>query len=443
MWNLLHAWWIWGGKSRRPSLKQADEAIRQARKDIEWLGALPAQSAQQILKAYVRSWKNCWEGRTSAPEFKSRSRSRMSVDLPQAAHMLVHRVGRKVGMLRVAKVGWVKFRWSGPIPGVGREAGRITGARLVRDILGWHVVFRTEIDLPAPSQHPGPYVGVDRGINVAMALSDGNDQTHGTWIRPREAERLLRLERKAARQRQNHKRGEKTSKRLARTYDQIANVRARIKRRRNDWQHKTTTTLAERYGIVVVEDLRIGNMTQSAKGTVEAPGRNVRQKAGLNRSMLNEAHARTAELLTYKLIERGGQLIKVPAAYTSQTCSACRNRDRHARSGVKFNCTNCGWVGHADTNAALNILAAGLAVYGRGAGAVGPGSEASTPWRVGSRPSRNPGRSRPGGSQDCHPDASLADVTERAEGLQSMVVAYGRPNDTYRVAELRYTDEEN
>ena len=378
LWNLLHDWWTWGGKARRPSLKQADEAIRQARKDIPWLADLPAQAAQQVLKTYMRAWKNCWEGRAQAPEFKSRMRARMAVDVPQGRDLDIARLSRHVGRVRIPKVGVVRFRWSGPIPGVGREHGRVTGARLVKDALGWHVVFRTEVDKPTPAQHPGPAVGIDRGINVAMALSDGNDQTHGAWVRPKEAERLLRLERKAARQKRARKPGEKTSNRLHHTYDQIAKVRARIKRRRDDWQHQTTTDLAERYGIVVVEDLRVANMTRSAKGTLAAPGVNVRQKAGLNRSMLNEAHARTVEMLTYKLVERGGQLLKVPAAYTSQTCSVCDHRDKASRVGVKFACTACGWVGHADSNAATNILnAAGLAVYGRGACEVA-GREAST-----------------------------------------------------------------
>ncbi len=119
-------------------------------------------------------------------------------------------------------------------------------------------------------------------------------------------------------------------------------------------------------------------MTRAAKGTVAEPGRKVRQKAGLNRVMLNEAHARTVELLEYKLAERGGQLLRVPASYTSQTCSACGHRDPASRAGIRFVCTSCGWTGHADTNAAVNILnAAGLAVYGRGAATCGLG-EAST-----------------------------------------------------------------
>lgn len=205
-----------------------------------------------------------------------------------------------------------------------------------------------------------------RSVSTGVSTSpwpcrDGNDQHHGPWLRPKEAERLLRLERKAARQKRARRPFERTSNRLHCTYDQIAKLRARAKRRRYDWQHHTTTELADRYGIVVVERLRIENMTRSAKGTVEHPGRNVRQKAGLNRAMRNEAHARTVDLLEYKLAERGGQLLRVPAAGTSQTCSRCGHRDPASRTGIKFSCTSCGWVGHADTNAAVNILnAAGL-----------------------------------------------------------------------------------
>ncbi|MER6175840.1 transposase, partial [Streptosporangium sp. NPDC001681] len=156
---------------------------------------------------------------------------------------------------------------------------------------------------------------------------------------------------------------------LARTYDQIARLRARAKRRAVDWQHQTTTELAATFGVVVVEELKIANMVRSARGTVEAPGVNVAQKAGLNRSIAGQAWGRTVTLLEYKTSERGGQVVKVPAWGTSQTCHRCGHRDPAARDGIRYACANsaCGWVGHADTNAAINIKnAVGTPVSGRG-----------------------------------------------------------------------------
>jgi len=370
LWNLLHDWTTGHGRCHRPSLKDADEAIRQARKDIPWLQYLPAQAAQQVLKTYRRAWMNFFEGRAMPPEYKGRFRSRAAVDVPQGRDLAVKRINRRWAQMWVPKVGVVRFRWTGPIPGVGREPGKLTGARLVREANGWHVAFRTEVVKPDQQPHPGPLVGIDRGVNVALALSDGNDQEHGPWMRPKEQERLLRLERTAARKRRAHKRGTPTPNRLSRTYDQIAKLRAIAKRSRNDWQHQTTTRLAEQYGVIVVEDLKIENMVRKPKAKpdpdrtgVFLPNR-ARAKAGLNRSMLNEAHAATVTMLAYKLAERGGALIKVSAPYTSQTCSECGHRDAASRRGIKFMCTSCGWVGHADTNAAINIHAAGQVVYG-------------------------------------------------------------------------------
>ena len=370
LWNLLHDWTTGHGRCHRPSLKDADDAIRQARKDLPWLAAVPAQAAQAILKTYRRAWTNFFDGRAMPPEFKARFRARAAVDIPQARDLAVKRLNRRWATMWVPKIGTVRFRWTGPIAGVGREPGKLTGARLVREANGWHVVFRTETVKPDPAPHPGPMVGIDRGVNVALALSDGNDREHGPWMKPKEQERLLRLERTAARKRRAHKRGTPTSNRLARTYDQIAKLRARAKRRRTDWQHQTTTRLAGRYGVIVVEDLKVENMVRKPapkpfpqRTGVFLPNR-ARAKAGLNRSMLNEAHASTVTMLAYKLAERGGTLIKVPAPYTSQTCSRCGHRDPRSRKGIKFSCTSCGWVAHADTNAAVNIHAAGQVVYG-------------------------------------------------------------------------------
>jgi len=147
---------------------------------------------------------------------------------------------------------------------------------------------------------------------------------------------------------------------------EITRLKARQARRRQDFTHKLTTDLAKRHGWVAIEDLRVGSMTKSAKGTTKAPGRNVKQKAGLNRSILDNTPGERRRQLTYKAARFGSELRMVPAPGTSQTCSACGTRDPESRQGCgrAFACTACGFHAHADWNAARNLelLAAGLAV---------------------------------------------------------------------------------
>ncbi|MFE1308379.1 RNA-guided endonuclease InsQ/TnpB family protein [Streptomyces sp. NPDC058755] len=326
MWNCLHAWWTMLPKERR-SLAAADAAIRQARKDLDFLAVLPAQSAQAVLKTYFQAWKNCWEGRAEAPNFKGRFRSVMSVDVPQGRDLNIKRVHRRWGMVNLPKIGRVRFRWTKDLP-VGKHTNkdnRITGARLIKNALGWHIAFRVMVQEPAPEPHSGPEVGIDVGVTVPLALSDGNHQDHGRPAR----------------------------------YGQIKQLRAKATRRALDWQHQTTTRLARTYGTVVVEALTITNMVKSAKGTVEEPGKNVRQKAGLNRSISQEAWGRTVTMLAYKAAQYGGTLVKVPAPGTSRRCSACGFTTPGSREDqATFVCENpdCGFEANADWNAARNIL---------------------------------------------------------------------------------------
>ncbi|MCX5394482.1 transposase [Streptomyces sp. NBC_00094] len=360
MWNLLHAWWQMMPKEVR-TLANADAAIRQAREDIDFLAVLPAQAAQAVLKTYFQAWKNCWDGRADAPNFKGRFRTVMPVDIPQGRDLNVTRVHRRWGMVSIPKVGRVRFRWTKDLP-VGKRAdaeNRITGARLVKDALGWHIAFRVQALETTPAPHRGPEVGIDVGVTVPLALSDGETYEHGDWLTGKEQARLLHLEQRAAQRKRHRRPGERTSRRLHHTYDRIAGLRAKAKRRALDWQHQTTTAIARRYGTVVVEALTITNMVKSAKGTIEEPGRNVAQKSGLNRSIHAEAWGRTVTMLTYKTARHGGTLVKVPVPGTSRRCSACGFTVPGSReSQAVFVCKNpdCGWSGNADHNAARNVL---------------------------------------------------------------------------------------
>ena len=184
----------------------------------------------------------------------------------------VRRVSRKVGQVWVPKAGWVRFRWSRAVP-PGAKSYRVTMDRAGR----WHIAFAV-IPEPVPAPGNGQAVGIDRGVAVSAALSTG-ELLHCPALTARERIRLRRLQRRLARA----KRG---SNRRGRVRHAIARLRARETDRRKDWAEKTSTGIARRFDLIRVEDLQIGNMTRSAKGTRENPGRNVAQKAGLNRGIL-------------------------------------------------------------------------------------------------------------------------------------------------------------
>ena len=261
----------------------------------------------------------------------------------------VRRVSRKVGQVWVPKAGWVRFRWSRAVP-AGVKSYRVRMDRAGR----WHVAFAV-IPAPVPAPGNGQAVGIDRGVVVSAALSTG-ELLHAPGLTARERIRLRRLQRR-------HARAKRGSNRRGRVKHAIARLRARETDRRKDWVEKTSTGIVRRFDVIRVEGLKIGNMTWLAKGRRGDPGRNVRQKAGLNRGILGSGWG----LLVRRLEEKApGRVEKIKPHYTSQRCSACGQVDRDSReSQAVFRCTACGFACNADVNAARNI-AAGHAVTARG-----------------------------------------------------------------------------
>ena len=131
---------------------------------------------------------------------------------------------------------------------------------------------------------------------------------------------------------------------------------------RLDFLHKTSTAISETQAIVYAEDLKIRNMTRSARGTKESPGKNVRQKSGLNRAILAQGWGLFRTLLEYKLAKSGGRLVRVAPHNTSLTCSDCGHiSSENRKTQADFCCVACGFSLNADINAAINILRAGRA----------------------------------------------------------------------------------
>jgi putative transposase len=267
----------------------------------------------------------------------------------------VERLNRHYGRVWVPKVGWVRYRWTRAVP-EDVKSYRVTRDRADR----WHVAF-THIPDPIPGPGDGSVVGVDRGVAVSAALSTG-ELLHTPGLTPGERIRLLRLQRHLAR-------AKRDSNRRQRTKLAIARLKAREADRRRDWVEKSTTDLACRFDTIRVEDLDVRAMTRSARGTRQQPGVRVAHKRGLNHAISGQAWGRLVTRLEHKA---KGRTERVPAAYTSQRCSACGHvAAENRKSQAVFACVACAsGPCNADVNAARNI-AAGRAVPAQGDLAVG------------------------------------------------------------------------
>jgi putative transposase len=260
--------------------------------------------------------------------------------------------------VNLPKLGWVKFRASR-----GLEGETVRSATLTREGKHWFVSLLVDDAITTPAEHasPGTAVGVDRGVVVAVATSAG-DLFNQVFTTPGEQRRAVRLQRKLSRAAKGG------SANRNKTRDALGKVRARERRRRQDFCVKTAHRLAHNNDVVVLEKLPVGSMTRRAQPVVDPaqPGQYLPNggsaKSGLNRAILSKGWYRFEEALKSVSRYSGTQVVKVPAAFTSQRCSACGHVDPKSReSQAVFRCTHClRPAEHADVNAAKNILAAGL-----------------------------------------------------------------------------------
>jgi transposase len=356
-----------------PSAGLRQRQLAEARK-ATWLGEGSSTVQQQALRDFDQAMRNWWGGSHRRPTWRKAGLNEGFC----VRDVSVQKLNRKWAQVHVPKLGSVRFRLSRPMPA---EHGM---ARITLDRSGrWHVSFNA----PQPTFErvsTGRKVGIDLGIARSITTSDPHHRVpagatdaerrsrrrtlDGTpldmplLLTPGEAQRKRRLQRQMARQ-------QKGSHRRARTKHAIAALSAREADRRRDWTEKVTTGLVRDYDFIAHEDLRPKNMSRSAKGTIESPGTNVAAKRSLNRSILSQNWGTTITRLGDKAAASPPpcEVVAVDPRGSSQECSECHHRARENRkSQAVFHCVSCGHAEHADDNASKNILAAGLAVAGRG-----------------------------------------------------------------------------
>ncbi|MBY3157267.1 transposase [Rhizobium laguerreae] len=318
--------------------------LTELRAEFDWIREVTQTCQQQALRDLDRAYLNFFSGIADYPGFRRKGVNESFRF--QGREVTFRRLNKSWGMAKFPKIGEVRFRWTRDIP------GKLKNVTVGLDPLGWHVSFATEQEIEVVARL-GPAVGVDRGVVEPVAYSDG---TFAAFPK----ERVKALERRTREAARGLAKCRKGSNRRKVAKARVAALRARMARVRKHFNHVETARLARTFGVVCLEALRIGNMTATAKGTVEEPGKNVAQKAGLNRSILEIGWFQFHLFLAYKMAAAGGEIRLVSAAHTSTTCSCCGTNDKtNRKSQAVYECAGCGSAMNADTNAAVNILLAG------------------------------------------------------------------------------------
>ena len=309
--------------------------------ETSFLAGAHSQILQQTLKDLDRAYKNFFAKRADFPRFK-RKGAHNAFRYPQG-----FKLDEGNSRVYLPKIGWVRYRKSRAIKGTLKQVAVSLSAG------EWYVSIQTERETPEPVHPSKSSIGIDMGVVRFATLSDGSTIEPLNSFRKYE-KKLAKLQRKQARCKKFSSNWQKIKSRIQRLHLHIANAR-------KDFLHKASTMISKNHAVVVLEDLKVRNMSSAKAGG--------KRKSGLNKSILDQGWFEFRRQLTYKLAWLGGSLIAIPPQYTNQTCSRCGCVDRQNRqTQAKFKCTACGFEINADHNAALNILAAGLAVTACGAG---------------------------------------------------------------------------
>ncbi len=290
-----------------------------AQPETLWLKETHSQPLQQTLKDLERAYVNFFEQRTDFPRFKKKGTGD-SFRYPDPKQIKLDQAN---GRIFLPKLGWLRYRNSRDV------LGELRNVTVTQSGGKWFASIQTRREV-VPEQPTGGIVGLDMGIARFVTLSDGSHLDPLNSFKKHQ-QRLKRYQRRLAR---------------------------KVKFSQN-WK-KAKAKVSQNHAIVCIEDLQIRNMSKSSKGNAETHGKQVRQKSGLNRAILDQGWGEFRRQLDYKLAWRGGHLIAVPPHNTSRTCPACGHISKeNRRSQAQFACVACGYQNHADVVGAINVLERG------------------------------------------------------------------------------------
>lgn len=319
--------------------------------ELSFLKQVHSQALQQSLKNLSQALKEAFDKTNPKqfPKFKQKGQ-KDSFLYPQG-----FKVDNNNSRVFLPKIGWLRYFHSQNVIGTAKN---VTVSKKGQH---WYVSIQVEIDREIPQHPSSSIVGGDLGIAKFLTLSN-QEYYEPINIFKKLKKRLAKFQKQLAKKEKFSNKWRRLKAKITKLYIRIANIR-------NDYLHKISSELSKNHAIVILEDLKIGNMSKSAKGNIENPGTNVKQKSGLNRAILDQGWGEFIRQLEYKLTWNGGQLIQVNPRNTSRKCPKCSYISAENRkTQATFCCQQdgCNYQANADYVGSLNIREAGLALLGLG-----------------------------------------------------------------------------
>ena len=311
--------------------------------ETPWLKQAPVHPLQHALKDLDRAYQNFFAQRAAFPQFKKKG-DKESFRYPDAKQFKLDEAN---GRIFLPKLGWMRLRLSRPVLGTPKNAS--VSCRAGK----WHISIQTEREVEAPVPQATTAIGIDVGIARFATFSNEGYLAPLNSFKQHQ-QRLARYHRRMARK-------VKFSSNWKKAKAKVQKIHTRIAHCRKDFLHKATTAISQNHALVCIEDLQVKNMSKSAQGSQDKPGKNVKAKSGLNRSILDQGWSEFRRQLEYKLQWSGGMLVTVPPQNTSRTCPCCGYVSKdNRRTQAQFACVQCGYQNHADVVGAMNVLERGL-----------------------------------------------------------------------------------
>ena len=310
------------------------ELPKMKKSDFEWLKEVDSTSLQQSIKNMDKAYQGFFKLKRGFPKFKSRHHSRQTYQTTTAQI--------KNEKLYLAKVGLIEIR------GFRKFGGKLKTVSISFEANQYHasLLFDDGKEFTKPS-HNGKKVGIDMGVAIFATLSNG--KMHMPLKLDKEIKKMKKAQKSLSRKKKGSTNRTKAKKKLQKRHLKIVN-------KRKDFLHKLSNEITSENQTIVIEKLKIKNMTKSATGTVEEPKKSS-GKRGLNRVITQQSWGTFFEMLKYKAEKKGGEVIEVDPKFTSQKCSCCGHISKENRkSQSKFKCIKCHFQLNADLNASLNIL---------------------------------------------------------------------------------------